>query len=133
MIKKKKVYTPFPPPQLPSKEDLLMEAGEYFQSQSKKRQRAVQDRAEQQAQKVADRQAQRQAAFRPPEVSVFLVWVFLLSVPDPTCHVTCCVSSGLCITVGEATDHVAVLRYSTVRQFPVSHARAQLLCGLTCG
>ena len=68
MIKKKKDYTPFPPPQLPSKEDLLMEAGEYFQSQSKKRQRAEQDRAEAQVQKVAQRQAQRQAAFLPPEV-----------------------------------------------------------------
>ena len=68
MIKKKKDYTPFPPPQLPSKEDLLMEAGEYFQSQSKKRQRAEQDRAEAQVQKVAQRQAQRQAAFQPPEV-----------------------------------------------------------------
>jgi len=69
VIKKKKDYTPFPPPQLPSKEDLLMEAGEYFTSQSKKRQRAEQDRAEAQVQKVEARKAQRQAAFQPPEVS----------------------------------------------------------------
>ena len=47
-----------------------MEAGEYFQSQSKKRQRAEQDRAEAQVQKVAQRQAQRRAAFQPPEVRV---------------------------------------------------------------
>lgn len=45
-----------------------MEAGEYFQSQSKKRQRAEQDRAEQQVEKAAQRQKQRQAAFQPPEV-----------------------------------------------------------------
>lgn len=45
-----------------------MEAGEYFTSQSKKRQRAEQDRAEAQVQKVEARKAQRQAAFQPPEV-----------------------------------------------------------------
>ena len=109
MIKKKKDYTPFPPPQLPSKEDLLMEAGEYFQSQSKKRQRAEQDRAEAQVEKVAQRRAQRQAAFHPPEVS------------------------ALTLTTGCGALTVAVSSFSNNCGWPASDMfRQDCCCSLLC-
>lgn len=68
MIKKKKEYTPFPPAQLPSKVDLQQESGEYFLSQHKRKQRQEEAKANQQADKTAQRQQERQAAFLAPKV-----------------------------------------------------------------
>lgn len=69
-IVKKPEYTPFPPPQQPSKVDLQLESGEYFLSQSQKAARKAADKQEQQLQRVQDRQQERLKAFVPPQVSV---------------------------------------------------------------
>lgn len=67
VIVKKPDYTPFPPPQQPSKVDLQLESGEYFLSQSQKQQRKAADQQEQQQQRVVQRQQDRLKAFVPPE------------------------------------------------------------------
>ena len=71
-IVKKPEYTPFPPPQQPSKVDLQLESGEYFLSQSQKAARKAADQQEQQRQRVQDKQQERLKAFVPPEVSLGL-------------------------------------------------------------
>ncbi|PKA49166.1 hypothetical protein AXF42_Ash010851 [Apostasia shenzhenica] len=67
-IKEKKPYTPFPPPQQPSKIDLQLESGEYFLSDKKKSAKKWQEKQEKQAEKVAEKKKQREAAFVPPKV-----------------------------------------------------------------
>lgn len=66
--KTKKVYTPFPPPQQPSKLDLQLTSGEYF---LKPREREVVDRkkkVERQKEVAEERRAVREEAFiAPPE------------------------------------------------------------------
>lgn len=69
VIVKKPEYTPFPPPQQPSKVDLQLESGEYFLSQSQKNARKAADQQEQQQQRVQQRQQDRLKAFVPPQVS----------------------------------------------------------------
>ena len=68
VIVKKPEYTPFPPPQQPSKVDLQLESGEYFLSQHQKAQRKAADQQEQQQQREQERQQKRLKAFIPPEV-----------------------------------------------------------------
>lgn len=75
VIVKKPDYTPFPPPQQPSKVDLQLESGEYFLSQCQKQQRKAADQQEQQQQRVVQRQQDRLKAFVPPEVSLLLMLV----------------------------------------------------------
>ncbi|CAD7702403.1 unnamed protein product [Ostreobium quekettii] len=58
-LKDKKQYTPFPPPQMPRKEDLLMETGEYWQSDFEKRKRQKQEKKKKQAEKAVQREERR--------------------------------------------------------------------------
>ncbi|PIA25097.1 hypothetical protein AQUCO_12500010v1 [Aquilegia coerulea] len=64
--KEKKPYTPFPPPQQPSKIDLQLESGEYFLSDKKKSAKKWEERQEQQSEKAAENKRKREAAFLPP-------------------------------------------------------------------
>ncbi|OAY48622.1 KRR1 small subunit processome component homolog [Manihot esculenta] len=65
--KEKKPYTPFPPPQPPSKVDMQLETGEYFWSNQKKQAKKWQEKQEKQAEKTAENKRKREAAFIPPE------------------------------------------------------------------
>ncbi|KAK9743306.1 hypothetical protein RND81_03G230900 [Saponaria officinalis] len=65
--KEKKPYTPFPPPQQPSKIDLQLETGEYFLSEQKKSAKIWQEKQEKQADKTAENKRKREAAFVPSE------------------------------------------------------------------
>ncbi|CAA0815507.1 RNA-binding KH domain-containing protein [Striga hermonthica] len=67
--KEKKPYTPFPPPQQPSKIDLQLESGEYFLSDKKKQAKTWQEKQEKQAEKTAETRRKREEAFVPPEES----------------------------------------------------------------
>jgi ribosomal RNA assembly protein len=66
-VRERKDYTPFPPPQQPSKVDLQLESGEYFMSQEQKKARAKAAQAERQASKAEARQRQRGEAFVAPK------------------------------------------------------------------
>lgn len=50
--------------------DLQLESGEYFLNQHTRRKREAAVKREAQAEKVDERQRQRQAAFVPPEVNM---------------------------------------------------------------
>eukprot|EP00850_Spirogloea_muscicola_P011024 SM000067S20301 [mRNA] locus=s67:99046:103027:- [translate_table: standard] len=67
---KKKEYTPFPPPQQPSKVDLQLESGEYFLSQDSKRLKKWDMKKEQQEQRVAANKRKREEAFVPIKATV---------------------------------------------------------------
>lgn len=67
VIKKKAPYTPFPPPQLPSKVDLQLESGEFFLNQHTKRKREAAAKRDAQSDKVAARQTERASAFVAPQ------------------------------------------------------------------
>ncbi|EIN10267.1 ribosomal RNA assembly protein mis3 [Punctularia strigosozonata HHB-11173 SS5] len=64
--KAKKVYTPFPPAQLPRKVDLQLESGEYFLKPHEKEAKEAKRRKEKQAEVTAKRRAERQEAFVAP-------------------------------------------------------------------
>ncbi|KAJ4851600.1 hypothetical protein Tsubulata_012432 [Turnera subulata] len=68
--KEKKQYTPFPPPQQPSKEDEQLATGEYFLSEQKKKAKKWREKQEKQAEKTAENKRKREAAFIPPKESV---------------------------------------------------------------
>ncbi|GAA5823502.1 hypothetical protein JCM5353_006283 [Sporobolomyces roseus] len=63
----KKVYTPFPPAQQPSKIDLQLESGEYFLKPREKQQREEEKRKAKQAAVTNSRQEERAKAFVAPE------------------------------------------------------------------
>ncbi|KAK1308249.1 hypothetical protein QJS10_CPA09g01902 [Acorus calamus] len=65
--KEKKPYTPFPPPQPPSKIDLQLESGEYFLSDQMKSAKKWQQKQEKQAEKAAENKRKRETAFVPPK------------------------------------------------------------------
>jgi ribosomal RNA assembly protein len=66
-VRQKKDYTPFPPPQQPSKVDLMIESGEYFLSQEQKIANAKAAKTARQEQKLEDRRKEREAAFVAPK------------------------------------------------------------------
>ncbi|XP_061352023.1 KRR1 small subunit processome component homolog [Gastrolobium bilobum] len=65
--KQKKPYTPFPPPQQPSKIDIQLETGEYFLSDKRKSAKKWQEKQEKQAEKTAESKRKREEAFVPPK------------------------------------------------------------------
>ncbi|QEU60309.1 Krr1 [Kluyveromyces lactis] len=66
-IKEKKIYTPFPPAQLPRKVDLEIESGEYFLSKKEKEVKKLHERREQQAAKHAEKESERAKDFIAPK------------------------------------------------------------------
>lgn len=64
--KEKKVYTPFPPAQLPRKVDLEIESGEYFLSKREKEVKKLEERREHQEEKQKERDAERKKDFTAP-------------------------------------------------------------------
>ncbi|KAJ7672818.1 ribosomal RNA assembly protein mis3 [Mycena rosella] len=62
----KKVYTPFPPSQLPRKVDLQLESGEYFLKPHEKEAREAERRKQKQSETTAKRRAERAEAFVAP-------------------------------------------------------------------
>ncbi|KAF6263490.1 hypothetical protein COO60DRAFT_1489903 [Scenedesmus sp. NREL 46B-D3] len=66
-VREKKAYTPFPPPQQPSKEDLAIESGEYFLSEQAKAARKRAEQAAQQAERTEAAKRRREAAFIAPK------------------------------------------------------------------
>lgn len=65
-IKQKKPYDPFPPAQLPRKEDLLMDTGEYFLGEAEKKQRTIELRKEKSAKKMEEKQAEKEKEYVAP-------------------------------------------------------------------
>ncbi|KAM7492858.1 hypothetical protein LguiA_035779 [Lonicera macranthoides] len=65
--KEKKPYTPFPPPQQPSKIDQQLASGEYFLSDKKKSSKKWQEKQEKQDEKTAENKRKREEAFIPPK------------------------------------------------------------------
>lgn len=65
--KEKKVYTPFPPAQLPRKVDLEIESGEYFLSKREKEVKKLEERREHQEEKQKERDAERKRDFTAPK------------------------------------------------------------------
>eukprot|EP01083_Nonionella_stella_P033052 90486_1 len=68
-IREKKPYTPFPPPQKPSKMDLQLESGEYFMSDNVRARNAKNKRAIDNAGKKHKKMAERQKEFVAPTES----------------------------------------------------------------
>mmetsp|Transcript_3057 Transcript_3057/g.11010 ORF Transcript_3057/g.11010 Transcript_3057/m.11010 type:complete len:388 (-) Transcript_3057:72-1235(-) len=64
--REKKAYTPFPPPQQPSKIDLAMESGEYFLSKEEKTRKSNEEKQAKQQNAVAAKKRQREEAFVSP-------------------------------------------------------------------
>ncbi|CAG8598633.1 5692_t:CDS:2, partial [Paraglomus occultum] len=65
--KKKKDYTPFPPPQQPRKIDLQLESGEYFLKPREKVAKAMLLKKEKQLETTLKRKAEREKDFVPPD------------------------------------------------------------------
>ncbi|KAL4241361.1 KRR1 small subunit processome component [Abortiporus biennis] len=64
--KEKKVYTPFPPAQLPRKVDLQLESGEYFLKNTEKEARDAKRKRDKQEEASAEKRAKRAEAYVAP-------------------------------------------------------------------
>lgn len=64
--KPKGEYTPFPPPQQPSKIDLQLESGEFFMNERTKKLQKKADREARQAERVEQKKQERAAQFKAP-------------------------------------------------------------------
>jgi len=62
----KKKYTPFPPPQQPSKVDLQLESGEYFMKEHERKQKKNDEKEQAQQQRTAQKRKEREAVFVAP-------------------------------------------------------------------
>ena len=67
----KKVYTPFPPAQLPRKVDLEIESGEYFLSKKEKEMKKVEERKEKQAEKQIEKEKERAKDYIAPKEKAY--------------------------------------------------------------
>ncbi|GBG27850.1 KRR1 small subunit processome component-like [Hondaea fermentalgiana] len=65
--KRKREYTPFPPPQQPSKVDLQLESGEYFLNEAQRKQKKQSAKIEQSKGRRTERDQRRAKAFQAPE------------------------------------------------------------------
>lgn len=64
---KKKTYTPFPPPQQPSKVDLALESGEYFLKPHEKQRKEREKREEKQKERQGEREKERSKGLVAPK------------------------------------------------------------------
>lgn len=64
---KKKIYTPFPPAQQPSKIDLQIESGEYFLKPKEKKAKEIQEREQRQEEHKVRKDKEREQAYVAPK------------------------------------------------------------------
>lgn len=64
----KKEYSPFPPPQLPRKEDIQMETGEYFLSKEQQKKQQLKEKTNKQQKKAKEKQEQKLKQYEQPDV-----------------------------------------------------------------
>ncbi|CEP64263.1 ribosome biosynthesis protein KRR1 LALA0_S11e00166g [Lachancea lanzarotensis] len=70
-VKETKVYTPFPPAQLPRKVDLQIESGEYFLSKKEKDAKKLDERKKEQALKQVEKEKERAKDYEAPSESEY--------------------------------------------------------------
>ena len=67
VVSAKKVYTPFPPAQLPSKKDLQIESGEYFLNEAQREQKKKQDKVAAAKEKSKQKKGSRDGEYEAPK------------------------------------------------------------------
>lgn len=66
--KEKKEYSPFPPAQMPRKEDLLIESGEYFMNEEEKAKRKEDEKEKKRDRKMREKEEKRQKMYEEPAI-----------------------------------------------------------------